>query len=143
VDVQHAGAVLAFGGRVIEDPTSISIDWNVADASAADRWPVLDLPSWDRVRLSTGNYIDANTIAHRAGLPGTRFDEDTDAASDYALVLQVASRHELLAVPAVACLYSTGGHGRMSQQAAASEDTRRVLARAAGLLGVPTGRGRP
>ncbi|MFN2592656.1 MAG: glycosyltransferase family 2 protein, partial [Candidatus Dormibacteria bacterium] len=89
-----------YGGRLVED-------WSARMGAPSGEMPRLELRPYDRVAHERENIIDANVMAHRAGIAEARFAEDMQGIEDWDLGLRLAGRYTPLALPAVACLYST------------------------------------
>jgi len=60
------------------------------------------------------NIADIGCIAHRAGLPEARFDESLREMGDWDLFLRLTRDAPPLALPAIACYYTTDAPNRLS-----------------------------
>jgi glycosyltransferase involved in cell wall biosynthesis len=93
----------------------------IAGAAHAEKiqagMPWLWFAPFDRDRLERENLTDIGAVAHRAGLPETVFDEDLAAFDDWDLLLRMAARRDLLALPVIAETYSTSAPDRVSDSA--------------------------
>jgi hypothetical protein len=117
-----------YGARVVEDMLSIhgrvdTDEW----PPPVGAFPLLEFKSFDLDLLRRANYLDINTIAHRADLPSARFDTTTHAASDWDLILRFSAIAPPLPLPAVSCGYSTRHAGRLLSEPDFAEDIDRVL----------------
>lgn len=111
-----------YGARVVEDAPALK-----SEPSGA--LPNLDWRPYDRRGLEQANYIDMNTIALRAGLPGCRFDESLHSSIDWQLMLDLTAERDPFELPAVACLYRTYAPNRICDIPERLEHNRRVRAR--------------
>jgi hypothetical protein len=64
--------------------------------------------------VTVDNIADASCIAHRAGLAEARFDETLREMGDWDLLLRLTRDAPPLALPAIACLYTTDAPNRLS-----------------------------
>jgi glycosyltransferase involved in cell wall biosynthesis len=113
---------LIYGARLVEDaPARLS--------KPSGAMPSLDFQPFERRRLEQMNYIDMNTIAHLAGLPGARFDETLPSSTDWQLVLTLTAKYQPLELPAIACLYGTYAPNRVADDPSRMDDNRLVRAR--------------
>ena len=64
----HSDDDVLYGARVIDDEIRVH---EVGEGG----WPWLQLNPFDRSQLRQDNIADMGVMAHRAGLPGARFDE--------------------------------------------------------------------
>ena len=60
------------------------------------------------------NIADIGCIAHRAGIAEARFDESLREMGDWDLLLRLTRDAPPLALPAVACYYTTDAPDRLS-----------------------------
>ena len=112
---------LLYGARIIEDGAA-------RNRVASGAMPVLDWQPFDRARLETSNYIDMNVIAHRANLPGARFDPDRKSSIEWELVMRLTAGRTPLELPVIACLYSNFAPGRLSDRASYVQENLQVRA---------------
>jgi hypothetical protein len=68
-------------------------------------------------------------IAHRAGLPEARFDESLREMGDWDLFLRLTRRAPPLALPAIACFYTTDAPNRLSHGPTFAADVAAVRAK--------------
>lgn len=113
---------LLYGARIIEDAEA-----RAGTTSAA--MPTLEHYAFDRRRLERSNFIDMNTIAHRAGLDGAYFDEDVTFCHEWPLMLRLTQLEAPLELPAVACIYRTDAPDRASNHPARVAEANRIRAR--------------
>jgi glycosyltransferase involved in cell wall biosynthesis/uncharacterized coiled-coil protein SlyX len=111
-----------YGARIIEDGAA-------RDRAASGAMPALDWQPFDRARLETSNYIDMNVLAHRAGLPGARFEPSRKSSIEWELVLRLTARRPPLELPVIACLYSSFAPGRLSDVTDYLPENQQVRAR--------------
>jgi glycosyltransferase involved in cell wall biosynthesis len=76
--------------------------------------PRLFFRPYDRAALLEENLADVSAIAHRAGLPEARFDERLSAYSDWDLLIRLTEDAAPLALPVIACYYTTDAPDRLS-----------------------------
>jgi hypothetical protein len=76
--------------------------------------PRLVLARYERAALERHNLTDIGAIAHRAGLPEGRFDEDLREMGDWDLFLRLTRDTIPLTLPAVACYYESHATDRLS-----------------------------
>jgi glycosyltransferase involved in cell wall biosynthesis len=115
-------ADVLYGARIVDDPAAVA-------GAYPPQAPAMDWPPYDRRRLERANFIDMNVLAHRAGLPGARFDESLRSHVDWDLIIRLTAGADPLELPAVACLYSTAAPGRISVDPDRLEDGRVVRSR--------------
>jgi len=108
-----------YGARIIED-------YSAKGGRPSGEMPRLELIPYDRSLHERVNIIDANVMAHRAHIPGGHFAEDLGGVEDWDLGLRLARGRTPLALPAIACFYSTLNEGRMCDTEAL-DDGRRLL----------------
>jgi len=112
---------LLYGARLIEDASARA-------GSASGAMPNLEFIPFDRRRLEQANFIDMNTIAHRAGLPEAHFDESLQSVIDWELALVLTARYEPIELPVISCLYGTYASGRIADKPVRLDFARQVLA---------------
>ena len=76
--------------------------------------PWVQLEPFDRLELERHNMADMGVIAHRAGLPGARFDEAFWECGDWDFFLSITEDRDPLMLPAIALRYRTDGQDRLS-----------------------------
>lgn len=113
---------LAYGARIVEDATAQA-------GQPSGVLPTFEWEPFDRRRLEQFNYIDMNTIAHRAGLAGCRFDESLISCTDWDLILRVTATIEPRDIPAIACFYGAYAPNRVSDGPSRPSDHRLVRSR--------------
>jgi glycosyltransferase involved in cell wall biosynthesis len=91
----------------------------VDDAFRINRKKTGDLPRlfflpYDHHAVARRNIADMGCIAHRAGLPEARFDESLREMGDWDLFLRLTRTAPPLALPAIACFYTTDAPNRLS-----------------------------
>lgn len=115
---------LLYGAVAVDDYLRIQ-----GDASGA--LPSIGLRRWSREALRKGNLAEMGAIAHRAGLPGTWFDESIEAIEDWDLLLRLTAEKDPLVFPAVACYYATVAPDRLTNEPNRDAHHAAVHARAA------------
>lgn len=96
-----------YGAWVIDDPARLN-------HPAGGDLPELWFTPWDRGLLLEQTLADQSAIAHRAGLPEARFEDDLRGYHDWTLLARLTADREPLVLPAIASLYSTADTGRLS-----------------------------
>jgi glycosyltransferase involved in cell wall biosynthesis len=76
--------------------------------------PSLHLHPFNRSALMETNFADTGTIAHRAGTPESRFDDDLELLGDWEMFGRLCSVTTPLALPAPAVVYRTDSPDRLS-----------------------------
>lgn len=115
----HPEADVLYGARVVEDPSAHG-------GERGGLLPSLDFQRYDAASHRRANYVDRNTMALRAPLRRYRFDESLPAAVDWEHALRVFADHPPLALPALACFYSSAAPGRISDRPDQGEAVRAV-----------------
>jgi hypothetical protein len=69
---------------------------------------------YDHHAVAVNNIADISCIAHRANLPEARFDESLREMGDWDLFLRLTRHAPPLALPAIACFYTTDAPNRLS-----------------------------
>jgi glycosyltransferase involved in cell wall biosynthesis len=92
----------------------------VDDTARIDRRSGGDLPQlyfwpYDHHAVAHSNIADIGCIGHRAGLTEGRFDESLREMGDWDLFLRLTSERPPLALPAVACYYTTDAPNRLTR----------------------------
>src|SRR5262249_10266383 len=77
-------------------------------------FPKLFFRPYDRKVLLNENLADMGAIAHRARLPGARFDESLVSAVDWDLLCRLTADRDPLVLPAIAGFYFTDAPNRLS-----------------------------
>jgi glycosyltransferase involved in cell wall biosynthesis len=75
--------------------------------------PWIFFAPWSRELLRKVNIADQSAIAHRAGLTAARYDDTLEAATDWDLMLRLTADKDPLALPAIACYYTTDAPDRI------------------------------
>jgi glycosyltransferase involved in cell wall biosynthesis len=96
-----------YGSVLIDDVSRI----NGGEPGALPR---LFFRPYDRATLLEENLADGGAIAHRAGLPEARFDERLGAYGDWDLLIRLTEDAAPLALPVIACYYTTDAPDRLS-----------------------------
>ncbi|HVU73375.1 MAG TPA: glycosyltransferase [Mycobacteriales bacterium] len=112
---------LLYGARIIEDVQARG------DGSAG-ALPSLEQYAYDRHRLERSNFIDMNTIAHRADLPDARFDETVVVCHEWPMMLRLTERETPLELPVIACVYRTDAPDRASDNPVRVAEANRIRA---------------
>jgi glycosyltransferase involved in cell wall biosynthesis len=152
-------ALAAAGGQIIaylDDDNVMDPDWLYAVVWAFEQYPETDvlygafvvedllkvnrqssgyLPHtafhpWNRENLRRENLADIGAIAHRSGLPEARFDESLREMGDWDLLIRLTAEREPLALPAIACYYTTTAPDRLSGGPTHGADREKVRGRA-------------
>ena len=106
----------------------------VDDAFRINRKKTGDLPrlfflSYDHHAVARRNIADMGCIAHRAGMPEARFDESLREMGDWDLFLRLTRAAPPLALPAIACFYTTDAPNRLSHGPTFAADVAAVRAK--------------
>jgi glycosyltransferase involved in cell wall biosynthesis len=106
----------------------------VDDAGRIFRKKSGDLPRlfflpYDHHQVARRSIADIGAIAHRAGLPEARFDESLREMGDWDLFLRLTRTAPPLALPAIACFYTTDAPNRLSHGPTFAADLATVRAR--------------
>jgi Glycosyl transferase family 2 len=96
-----------YGAFVLDDMSRVN-------QQGAGSLPTMFLRSYDRQTLLTENLADISAVAHRAGLPGARFDESLIEMGDWDLLCALTAERDPLVLPAIACFYTTDAPNRLS-----------------------------
>ena len=104
---QRPEAEVLYGAFVVDDTARIL---------RVDRGdlPQLYFHRYDHRGVAENNIADIGCIAHRAGLAEARFDESLREMGDWDLFLRLTRDRPPLALPAVACFYTTDAPNRLS-----------------------------
>jgi glycosyltransferase involved in cell wall biosynthesis len=76
--------------------------------------PALYLRPFDRARLAEHNFVDTGTIAHRAGIAESRFDDELEVLGDWEMFGRLSSVTTPLPLPAPSVIYRTVADDRLS-----------------------------
>jgi glycosyltransferase involved in cell wall biosynthesis len=113
-----------YGAVVIDDPLRV-------DGSASGGLPRTVLNPWSRAALRHSNLADIGAVAHRSGLPGARFDERLREMGDWDLLIRLTAERDPLALPAIACHYTTDAPDRLTRGPTHDADLATIRGRAA------------
>jgi hypothetical protein len=94
--------------------------------------PVIWFHPWSRDSLRQSNIADMSSMAHRAGLPEAWLDERLEGVVDWDLLLRLTADKDPLALPAIACYYTTGAPDRISDRSSSADAAAVVRARERG-----------
>ena len=120
---QRPDADVLYGAFVVDDFLRFM-------RSGSGGWPVLALNEFDREILTDRGLTDISAIAHRAGLPGARFDPSLPTASDWDLLVRLTADRDPVVIPAIAGFYYTDAPNRLSRDGPLPEEITRVRERA-------------
>jgi glycosyltransferase involved in cell wall biosynthesis len=112
----HA-VVWGFGARPEHDVlygARLNDDFDRVHGLPTGGLPWLQFERWDRERLERGNLADIGVIAHRAGIPGARFDEAFWECGDWDFFLSITEHHTPLELPAIAFSYRSDSTDRLT-----------------------------
>jgi hypothetical protein len=104
---QHPEADVLYGAFIVDDPARI----NPLDRG---QLPQMFFYPYDPKAVAADNIADMGCIAHRAGLPEARFDQQLREMGDWDIFLWLTQDKPPLAVPAIAGFYTTDAPNRMS-----------------------------
>lgn len=104
---QRPDTDVVYGAHVVDDSAAINRE-------STGGLPDMYLAPWDRQDLLTRNLADISAIAHRAGIPGARFDESLIEMGDWDLLCSVTAERDAVMIPAIACYYTTDAPDRLS-----------------------------
>jgi hypothetical protein len=96
-----------YGAFLVDDPDRIM-------GAGAGALPRLYFHPYDHRAAARDNVADMGCIAHRAGLPGARFDEGLREMGDWELLLRLTRDKAPLPLPVLACFYTTDAPNRLS-----------------------------
>jgi Glycosyl transferase family 2 len=91
--------------------------------------PRLCFYAYDHKAVAENNIADIGCIAHRAGLAEAHFDESLREMGDWDLFLRLTRDRSPLALPAIACFYTTDAPHRLSNGPTNSADGTTVRAK--------------
>src|SRR5690349_17228042 len=104
---QRPDVDVLYGAFVLDDVARVN-------RLGAGSLPTMILRRYDRQTLLTENLADISATAHRAGLPGARFDESLIEMGDWDLLCTLTADRDPLVLPAIACFYTTDAPDRLS-----------------------------
>jgi hypothetical protein len=104
---QRPEAEVLYGAFVVDDTARI-------DQRGHGDLPRLYFYPYDHHAVAEANVADIGCIAHRAGLAEARFDESLREMGDWDLFLRLTRGMQPLALPAIACFYTTDAPNRLS-----------------------------
>jgi glycosyltransferase involved in cell wall biosynthesis len=104
---QRPATDVLYGAVLVDDPLR-------ANGRGSGALPLLYFGAYDHAGLAKNNVADIGCIAHRAGLPEARFDETLREMGDWDLLLRLTREAPPLALPAIACFYTTDAPNRLS-----------------------------
>lgn len=96
-----------YGAFLVDDPERIL-------GGPGGGLPRLYFFPYDHSKVCRDNIADMGCIAHRAGLPGARFDEGLREMGDWDLLLRLTQEKAPFPLPAIACFYGTDAPHRLS-----------------------------
>jgi glycosyltransferase involved in cell wall biosynthesis len=96
-----------YGALIADDPLPI-------DPGARRDLPRLYFYPYEHRALVEANIADIGCIAHRAGLAEAHFDESLRVLGDWDLFLRLTRERPPLALPAIACFYTTDAPNRLN-----------------------------
>lgn len=104
---QRPEAQVIYAGFIVDDPARIN-------PATSGELPRLYFFPYDHHAVAVDNIADMGCIAHRAGLAEAYFDETLREMGDWDLFLRLTREHPPLALPVIACFYTTDAPGRLS-----------------------------
>jgi hypothetical protein len=119
---QRPEANVLYGGYVVDDA------WRINRKRSGDLPRLFFLP-YDHHEVAHRSVADIGAIAHRAGLPEARFDESLREMGDWDLFLRLTRTAPPLALPAIACFYTTDAPNRLSHGPTFAADKAAVRAK--------------
>jgi glycosyltransferase involved in cell wall biosynthesis len=119
---QRPQASTLYGAFVVDDTARI-------DQRGGGDLPRLYFWPYDYHAVARENIADMGCIAHRAGVPEARFDESLREMGDWDLFLRLTREAPPLALPAIACFYSTDAPNRLSHGPTFAADSLAVRAK--------------
>jgi glycosyltransferase involved in cell wall biosynthesis len=119
---QRPEANVLYGGYVVDDA------WRINRKRSGDLPRLFFLP-YDHQAVARRSIADMGCIAHRAGLPEARFDESLREMGDWDLFLRLTRAAPPLALPAIACFYTTDAPNRLSHGPTFAADVAAVRAK--------------
>jgi glycosyl transferase family 2 len=119
---QRPEANVLYGAYVVDDAGRIF------QKKSGDLPRLFFLP-YDYYEVARRSIADIGCIAHRAGLPEARFDESLREMGDWDLFLRLTRTAPPLALPAIACFYTTDAPNRLSHGPTFAADVAAVRAK--------------
>jgi hypothetical protein len=104
---QRPATQVTYGAIVVDDTARI-------DPAKSGDLPKLHFWPYARSAVLKVNVADIGCIAHRAGLAEARFDETLREMGDWDVFLRLTREMPPVALPAVACYYTTDSPNRLS-----------------------------
>jgi hypothetical protein len=122
---QRPDVDVVYGGIVIDDTAA---QLGIAGWEPPSLW----LHDYDRAALLDHNLADTSAIAHRAGIPGARFDPTLQQCADWDMFLSVTAEKDPLALAVVACRYHSDAPDRLTHGPTFEQDRATVRRRHSG-----------
>jgi glycosyltransferase involved in cell wall biosynthesis len=119
---QRPEASVLYGAYVVDDAGRIF-------RKTSGDLPRLFFLPYDYYEVARRSIADIGCIAHRAGLPEARFDESLREMGDWDLFLRLTRTAPPLALPAIACFYTTDAPNRLSHGPTFAADVAAVRAK--------------
>jgi glycosyltransferase involved in cell wall biosynthesis len=119
---QRPEANVLYGGYVVDDAFRIN-------RKRSGDLPRLFFLPYDHHQVARRSVADMGCIAHRAGLPEAHFDESLREMGDWDLFLRLTRTVPPLALPAIACFYTTDAPHRLSHGPTFDADVAAVRAK--------------
>jgi hypothetical protein len=119
---QRPEANVLYGGYVVDDARRIN-------RKRSGDLPRLFFLPYDHHQVARRSVADMGCIAHRAGLPEAHFDESLREMGDWDLFLRLTRTAPPLALPAIACFYTTDAPHRLSHGPTFAADVAAVRAK--------------
>jgi uncharacterized coiled-coil DUF342 family protein len=110
-----------YGAFVIDNPAR--------NGNPDGELPRLYFFRYDKLALTHSNIADMSAIAHRNGLPEARFDETLIGLGDWDLMLRLTRDKPPIALPVIACFYTTDAPNRLTFGPSLAAETPIVQAR--------------
>jgi glycosyltransferase involved in cell wall biosynthesis len=104
---QHPATEVLYGAFIVDDKARLA-------GHGKGQMPQLYFHSYSYRGAAKHNIADMGCIAHRAELPEARFDESLREFGDWDLFLRLTRHSKPLALPAIACFYTTDAPNRLS-----------------------------
>jgi len=105
---QRPETSVLYGAFIVDDTARI-------DQRSRGDLPQLYFWAYDHHAVAHNNIADIGCISHRAGLTEGRFDESLREMGDWDLFLRLTRERPPLALPAVACYYTTDAPNRLTR----------------------------
>jgi glycosyltransferase involved in cell wall biosynthesis len=104
---QRPTVTVLYGAFVVDDSERLH-------RQGAGELPQVFFWSYDHQAVAVHNIADIGCIAHRANLPEAQFDEALREMGDWDLFLRLTRDAPPLALPAIACFYTTDAPNRLT-----------------------------